>query len=112
MLIGAWWGGGRTSMHGIIRRTLGVLALAATIAGATGAAAQTEKRIALVIGNGAYQQGAPATAPHDAGLIAQTLQAAGFDVMGARDLDGDTLRHTLRDFMQKATSSGQDTVAM
>jgi len=47
----------------------------------------------LVIGNAAYQQGSlPATA-NDAGLIAQTLQAAGFDVIGARDLDGDTLRH-------------------
>lgn len=71
-----------------------------------------EKRIALVIGNGAYQKAPLATAANDAGLIAQTLQAAGFDVVGARDLDGDTLRKTLRDFMQKAESSGPDTVAM
>src|SRR6516225_3495946 len=75
-------------------------------------AAQSEKRIALVIGNAAYQQGALLTAANDAGLIAQTLQAAGFDVVGARDLDGDTLRHTLHDFIQKAASSGPDTVAM
>src|SRR5215472_3650773 len=51
----------------------------------------TEKRIALVIGNGSYQTGALPTAANDAGLIAQTLQAAGFDVVGARDLDQDTL---------------------
>jgi uncharacterized caspase-like protein len=75
-------------------------------------AAQSEKRIALVIGNAAYQQGASPIAANDAGLIAQTLQAAGFDVVGARDLDGDTLRHTLRDFMEKAAASGPDTVAM
>src|SRR5947207_3703453 len=75
-------------------------------------AQQQEKRIALVVGNGAYAKSPLATAANDAGLIAQTLQAAGFDVAGARDLDGDTLRRTLRDFMQKAESSGPDTVAM
>jgi uncharacterized caspase-like protein len=47
----------------------------------------------------------------DAGLIAQTLQATGFDVLGARDLDQDTLRRTFRDFLEKATASGPDTVA-
>jgi len=73
---------------------------------------QQEKRIALVIGNGAYAKSPLATAANDAGLIAQTLQAAGFDVVGARDLDGETLRRSFRDFMQKAESSGPDTVAM
>src|ERR1700746_771996 len=48
-------------------------------------AQQPEKRIALVIGNSAYQAEALPTAANDAGLIAQTLQAAGFDVFGARD---------------------------
>ena len=47
-----------------------------------------QNRIALVIGNGNYQSAPLATAANDAGLIAQTLQAAGFDVVGARDLDG------------------------
>ncbi len=40
-------------------------------------AAQAEKRIALVIGNAGYQAGALNTPANDAGLIAQTLQAAG-----------------------------------
>ena len=65
-----------------------------------------EKRIALVVGNAAYAKAPLATAANDAGLIAQTLQAAGFDVIGARDLDGDTLRKSFRDFMQKAQASG------
>jgi uncharacterized caspase-like protein len=76
------------------------------------AAQQPEKRIALVVGNGAYAKEPLATAANDAGLIAQTLQAAGFDVVGARDLDGDTLRRSFRDFIQKAESSGPGTVAM
>src|SRR6266699_6406177 len=76
------------------------------------AAQQQEKRIALVVGNGAYAKAPLATAANDAGLIAQTLQAAGFDVVGARDLDGDALRKSFRDFMQKAESAGPGTVAM
>src|SRR6476469_771161 len=87
---------------------LGFLAFA--LVGVPGAA-QAEKRIALVIGNAGYQAGALATPANDAGLIAQTLQAAGFDVVGARDLDQDTLRHAFRDFVEKATASGSDTVA-
>jgi uncharacterized caspase-like protein len=71
----------------------------------------TEKRIALVIGNAAYRTGALATSANDAGLIAQSLQAAGFDVVGARDLDQDSLRRALREFLEKASSSGPDTVA-
>ena len=76
------------------------------------AAQPQEKRIALVVGDGAYAKSPLATAANDAGLIAQTLQAAGFDVVGARDLDGDTLRRSFRDFIQKAEASGPDTVAM
>src|SRR6202165_4013989 len=90
------------------------LILVSGMPGLMGAAAaqQQEKRIALVVGNGAYAKSPLATAANDAGLIAQTLQAAGFDVVGARDLDGDTLRRSFRDFIQKAQASGPDTVAM
>jgi uncharacterized caspase-like protein len=84
------------------------------VAGALGSAAaqQQEKRIALVVGDAAYGKSPLATAANDAGLIAQTLQAAGFDVVGARDLDGDALRRSFRDFVQKAEASGPNTVAM
>src|SRR4030088_340055 len=75
-------------------------------------AQQQEKRIALVVGNGAYAKSPLATAANDAGLIAQPLQAAGFAVAGARDLDGDMLRRSFRDFIQKAEASGPGTVAM
>src|SRR6478672_7124501 len=90
------------------------LILASGMPGLMGAAAaqQQEKRIALVVGNGAYTKATLATTANDAGLIAQTLQAAGFDAVGARDLDGDTLRKSFRDFIQKAETSGPGTVAM
>lgn len=96
----------------IIRTCLAVLLVLGSLAipGLAQAQAPLEKRIALVIGNSAYQTGALPTPANDAGLIAQTLQAAGFDVVGARDLDQDSLRHTFRDFLDKATASGPDTV--
>jgi uncharacterized caspase-like protein len=72
--------------------------------------AETEKRIAFVVGNAGYQADPLATAANDAGLIAQTLQAAGFDVSGARDLDGESLRAAFRDFLEKVQASGPDTV--
>src|ERR1700752_1621342 len=97
-------------MHPAIKYAVTLLGV--VLAAPSLSAAQSEKRIALVIGNATYQQGALPTAANDAGLIAQTLQAAGFDVVGARDLDGDTLRHTFRDFIEKAAASGPDTVAM
>jgi uncharacterized caspase-like protein len=65
-------------------------------------------RIALVIGNATYRDVALATPANDAGLVAQTLQAAGFDVVGARDLDGQSLRTALRDFLQKASAAGPE----
>lgn len=73
---------------------------------------QKQTRIALVVGEAAYDKAPLQTAANDAGLIAQTLQAAGFDVIGARDLDGDTLRKSLRDFLKKAEGSGANTVAV
>src|SRR3979411_3087527 len=78
---------------------------------AVASAQAAEKRIALVVGNANYSTGALPTPANDAGLIAQTLQAAGFDVVGVRDLDQDSLRRTFRDFIAKASAAGPDTVA-
>ncbi len=94
-----------------MKRLVGLSALLWLALACFAHAQQLEKRIALVIGNAGYQAGTLATAANDAGLIAQTLQAAGFDVAGARDLDQDTLRRALRDFVEKAEASGPGTVA-
>jgi uncharacterized caspase-like protein len=71
-----------------------------------------ERRIALVVGDGNYEKVPLATAANDAGLVAQTLQAAGFDVIGARDLDADGLRNSFRDFIDKVQAAPANTVAM
>jgi uncharacterized caspase-like protein len=88
-----------------------VLSLLVALVSTSPSRAETEKRIAFVVGNAAYQMAPLATTANDAGLIAQTLQAAGFDVSGARDLDGESLRAAFRDFLDKAQASGPGTVA-
>ena len=85
--------------------TIFVLFVVATLA-APAAQAQSNPRIALVIGNATYRDAALATTANDAGLVAQTLQAAGFDVVGARDLDGQSLRTAFRDFLDNGSRSG------
>ena len=65
-------------------------------------------RIALVIGESAYPDATLPTTANDAGLVAQVLQAAGFDVVGARDLDQKSIRESLRDFLDKANAAGPD----
>ncbi|MGH7105788.1 MAG: caspase family protein, partial [Acetobacteraceae bacterium] len=73
-------------------------------------AAPSEQRFALVIGNGSYQTKTLPTAVNDAALVAQTLQAAGFDVTGVRDLNGDMLRQSFGDFFAKVKNAGPDVV--
>ena len=80
-----------------------VLAGATTLSGAQTA---QNPRIALVIGESAYPDSALATPANDAALVAQTLQAAGFDVVGARDLDEKSVRGAMRDFLAKAAAIG------
>src|SRR5258707_4337183 len=70
-----------------------------------------ERRFALVIGNSEYKAGRLPTAANDAGLIAETLRTAGFDVAGARDLDQDTLRRSIREFLDKVSAAGAPAVA-
>src|SRR3981189_2665636 len=89
-----------------------VLALLSVLLfGGVASAQAAEKRAALVIGTAIYPCGVAPTPANDAGLIAQTLQAAGFDVTGVRDLDQDSLRKTFRDFIAKVSAAGPDTVA-
>jgi uncharacterized caspase-like protein len=65
-------------------------------------------RVALVIGEADYADQTLATPVNDAALIAATLQAAGFDVVGARDLDGPSIRDAMRDFLARAAAAGPD----
>jgi uncharacterized caspase-like protein len=97
-------------MHRLLKILLSCVAVVATTFLPLAGVAASEKRIALVIGNAAYKAKTLATPANDAALIALTLQAAGFDVLGARDLDRDLLRQTFRDFAAKVAHAGPDTV--
>jgi uncharacterized caspase-like protein len=63
------------------------------------ASARAERRVALVVGNGAYQHLLPlANAPLAAKSMAQTLEKAGFQVVEGTDLTGEALGERLRVF--------------
>src|ERR1700694_3747940 len=66
--------------------------------------ALAEKRVALVLGNSAYQNVAPLPNPaNDGAVIAATLKDAGFDVVDSRhDLPAIETRRALRDFADRA----------
>jgi uncharacterized caspase-like protein len=66
--------------------------------------ALAEKRVALVLGNSAYQNVAPLSNPvNDSTRIAATLKEAGFDVVDSRrDLSAIDTRRALRDFADRA----------
>ena len=66
--------------------------------------AWAEKRVALVLGNAAYQNVAKLPNPvNDGAVIAATLRNAGFDIVESRqDLPAAETRRTLRDFADRA----------
>jgi hypothetical protein len=88
-------------MLAAFRKSLLLFSLAASCA-ATPAFA--EKRVALVIGNSAYEKVSRLDNPaNDAGLMAETLKAAGFDSVDTRrDLKIEDMRRALREFVDKS----------
>jgi len=92
-------------------RVAAVLAVLAPLFVTSANAQAPERRFALVIGNSEYKAGRLPTGANDAGLIAETLRTAGFDVSGARDLDQDTLRRSMREFLDKVTLAGPQAVS-
>jgi uncharacterized caspase-like protein len=90
---------------------LGLVVILTSLLGhGTGQAA--EQRFALVIGNDEYKAVKLATSANDAGLVADALQAAGFTVTGARNLDQATLRESFREFLGQVSAAGPDAVAL
>lgn len=83
----------RLSLFGLMACIALVLAPRSSVA--------AEQRFALVIGNSQYKTATLATPANDAGLVADALQAAGFTVTGARDLDQATLRESFREFINQ-----------
>ena len=95
-------------MHRLI---LAAASLAAILFFSTGPAlAQT--RVALVIANSAYQSAPPLkTTASDAGLIAATLKAAGYDVVEADNVTNANIGAVIGAFRDKIAAGGANTVA-
>jgi uncharacterized caspase-like protein len=81
-------------------RALGIITLALVSFGLLGQPAMADKRVALLIGNSAYQKVTRLTNPaNDSGVMAETLKNAGFDIVDLkRDLQANEMRRALRDF--------------
>ena len=63
--------------------------------------AQAESRIALVVGNGAYQQGRLANPTNDAQDVAQTLRQVGFQVELVQDSNRANFHRAVQRFREK-----------
>jgi uncharacterized caspase-like protein len=87
------------------------LALFAAAASAQPQDADGNGRVALVIGNAAYPARPLVTSVNDAGLVAEMVRNAGYDLVEARDVDEALLRQTVRDFLDKVAAAGPDAVA-
>jgi len=74
--------------------------------------ATAQSRLALVIGNSAYQTvAALRTTATDAGIVSETLSAAGYDVTDLRDLRAADIGQIMRTFLDKVAAGGPKGVA-
>jgi carboxyl-terminal processing protease len=73
-------------------------------------AASAEPRVALVIGNSAYQGDLPAlpNPANDAKLMANTLKSIGFDVVEAENATQDDIKKAIATFSEKLTAAGSE----
>jgi TRAP-type mannitol/chloroaromatic compound transport system substrate-binding protein len=73
---------------GLLRQSLAAIGAAAVVAALCASPAHAERRIALVIGNGAYQNATPLPNPrNDAEDVAAALKRVGFETILGLDLD-------------------------
>jgi hypothetical protein len=88
----------------IFRLVLSAVAVIATLIQTIGAVgAQTEKRVALVIGNSAYQNtSALANPANDAEDIATALKSVGFSVILERNLTKRSMENAIAEFARLA----------
>ena len=88
-------------------RAVGLFVLVVWSTWLFGQPAFAEKRVALVMGNSAYQNVNRLANPiNDSGTMSETLKSAGFDVVELRrDLKVNEMRRALRDFSDKVSDA-------
>src|SRR5215831_6738087 len=102
------WATNRGTMSVMPKRHLPSLLLPVLVAAvlALSVRAHAQTRIALVIGNSAYQKVANLANPaHDAQDVSESLKRLGFTVNTVTDADFDGFRRALRDFGRLATKA-------
>jgi uncharacterized caspase-like protein len=93
----------RPETRGGLNMRLWIVALLMLGIAGTANAAKAERRVALVMGNGAYQNMPQLQCPaDDAGAMAELLRKVGFDVIEGRDLDGKQMKKRLLEFGKQA----------
>jgi hypothetical protein len=90
-----------------LMRAVGAIVLAVWLTSLFSQPALAEKRVALVMGNSAYQSVNRLTNPaNDSGAMSETLKNAGFDVVEfRRDLKVNEMRRALRDFSDRVSDA-------
>lgn len=74
--------------------------------------APSEKRIALVIGNGSYRDSPLRNPPQDAKLMATTLRGLGFEVIERINADQKAMRRAISEFGQRLEQAGNKGVGL
>ena len=97
-------------MGTILRLLTAVLGLVMVAGTSHGVAAQP--RIALVIGNSAYDDIPLANPANDARLIDATLRDLGFDVALVVDADQKTMKYAIIEFGERLSQAGRDAVGL
>src|SRR5258708_18413258 len=84
-------------------RAVGIIVFAASLTSIFSEPALADKRVALVMGNSAYQSVSRLANPaNDSEAMSTTLKGAGFDVVDLkRDLKANEMRRALRDFSDR-----------
>lgn len=92
---------------------LSVLTLWLSAIGAANAARAEDRRIALVIGNNAYQNLPALTNPrNDARLIRQTLESLGFEVIYREDIGREAMQRVIAAYNKRLAEAGPTGVGL
>jgi uncharacterized caspase-like protein len=91
-------------------RLIGLVFFVCVFAGFALQGAHAEKRIALVIGNGAYGNQPLSNPANDATLMAETLRTVGFEVVEVIDADGRDMKKAVHTFSRSLSRAGSDAV--
>jgi len=93
--------------------TAGFLVVVCALFSATGVrAADGDRRIALVMGNGGYAHGSLPNPVSDANLIADALEGVGFDVTKVTDADQREMKRQIVDFGERLAAAGPTAVGL